>query len=143
MSLEKIFKQWDECGRKKLSEFTVGDYYSIMFEDSDGTFDYIFQNIGITKEEVIQSDDPKVIDTFTEIDKHMKRTVPLFDNFIKNYLLKDLGNIQFVKDKIDVLDKGLTDVYTDVHNEMMYLKNYIEEGDVEFEHTMTDPMSVH
>ena len=143
MSLENIFEQWEECGSKKLSEFTISDYYSIMFEDSDGTFDYIFEKIGITKEEVIQSEDPKVIDTFEQIDNHMKRTIPLFDNFIQNYLLKDLGSIQFVKDKIDVLDNGLNEVYNDVHNEMMYLKNYIEECDVEFEWSMTEPMRVH
>ena len=127
MNVGEIVKKWEECGVKSLPSFTPSNHYSILFDDDEEGFDYLINEIGVDKDELLKSTDPKTISIFEEIDECMKEVRFLIEDFITNHLLGKEVDVDDVKDGIDYLKTDMVEVYEKVCGELRKLKEYLKE----------------
>lgn len=122
MNVGEIVKKWEECGVKSLPSFTLSNHYSILFDDDEEGFDYLINEIGVDKDELLKSTDPKTISIFEEIDGCMEEVRFLIEDFITSHLLGKDMDLEDVKD----LTNDMSEVYQKVYGELVKLKKYLK-----------------
>ena len=127
MNVGEIIKKWEECGVKSLPSFTLSNHYSILFDDDEEGFDYLINEIGVDKDELLKSTDPKTISIFEEIDECMEEVRFLIEDFITSHLLGKGMDLEDVKDGVEYLKTDMSEVYQKVYGELVKLKKYLKE----------------
>lgn len=127
MDLRGYFKKWKEKGLGNISKFNLSNHYKTLFDDDEEGFDYLINQIGVDKDELLKSTDPKAISIFEEIDECMKEVRFLIEDFITNHLLGKEVDVDDVKDGIDYLKTDMVEVYEKVCGELRKLKEYLKE----------------
>ena len=90
MNIEEILKNWKICGVESEDKFSLINHYTILFDDKDKGFDYLLEHLEIDKDKLLNTTNPKIHHQIMEIDNGMKDVSFLIENFITNYLWKDV-----------------------------------------------------
>ena len=127
MNIEEILKNWKMCGAESEDKFSLINHYTILFDDKDKGFDYLFEHLEIDKDKLLNTTNPKIHQQIMEIDNGMKDVSFLIENFITNYLWKDV-DVEDVKNEIDILREDIKEVYGIIRLSFETIKSIIEEG---------------
>lgn len=122
MEVKSVFENWVKCGSKSINSFTLSNHYSTLFEDSDGGFDYMFDVVGLSEVDLINSTNPKVEEVVNQIDGGMKSISELIEEFIKSNLLSET-DIEDVEVSLRDLKQNITNTYSDILEDLMELKD--------------------
>ena len=127
MNVGEIVKNWERCGVKSLPSFTLSNHYSILFDGDEEGFDYLINQIGVDKVELLSSTDPTTISIFEEIDECMKEVSYLIEDFITNHLLGKEVDIDDVKDGVDYLKTDVNEIYEKVYDRLVKLNTHLKQ----------------
>lgn len=127
MNIEEILKNWKICGVESEDKFSLINHYTILFDDKDKGFDYLLEHLEIDKDKLLNTTNPKIHHQIMEIDNGMKDVSFLIENFITNYLWKDV-DVEDVKNEIDILREDIKEVYGIIRLNFETIKSIIEEG---------------
>lgn len=122
MEVKSVFESWDRCGLKSMNSFTLSNHYSMLFDDSDDGFDYMFNVFGLSRNDLINSTNPKVNEIINQIDGEMIHITNLIEDFIKTNLFND-REIEEVENSVRELRDDISDTYSDIMEDLKELRD--------------------
>lgn len=110
MTNQEIFDKWlNHCNP---TTFSMDEYYTTLFCDSDGSVEYIFDILQIKQSDVIKSKDPIINECLVEIDNLTFQSMKEVERFIKNCLLGEM-DVDDVIDEVRYLKDDIRDYYNE------------------------------
>lgn len=127
MGIEEVVGRWKRCGRESIHSFDLSNHYSMLFDDEEDGFTYIFDQIKVDKDKILKTENQKIISLFEDVDDGMYEVSYLIENFIRDYLWgKDL-DIEEVKDELEQLLVEITENYRGIYSLIQILNKEVEE----------------
>ena len=126
MEIRDIINNWESCGQKNITSFSLKPHYTILFDAEDDGFDYIYQKIGVDKDTLINSDNQTVKELLIQADDLMHETSSLIENFIKDNVLLNETEFEEVVIEYSHLTKDVMKIYDQICNQFCLIKYEFE-----------------
>ena len=129
MTNEQIIQKWNNA--KDTNKIDLTNVYTALFIEPDDTVHDMFDQFGLTVEQVCQSDDDDVTGSLIHIDELMLITVDLIRQFLVKTVFTESESDTVLKEH-EKLVKEVETLYTYIGGEFMCIKNKLkqhQEGD--------------
>lgn len=126
MEIRDIINNWESCGQKNITSFSLKPHYTILFDAEDDGFDYIYQKIGVDKDTLINSDNQTVKELLIQADDLMHETSSLIENFIKDNVLLNETEFEDVVVEYSHLTKDVMNIYDQICDQFSLIKYEFE-----------------
>ena len=127
MTIGDIVSRWEEKGLRNIHSFTLSDHYSVLFDDESEGFNYIFKEVGVDRDTLLNSTNPILIKSFEEIDDDMEEVNYFIERFVTDILWSRDLEMDEVKEEVEQLRVEIGNIYSNTYQKVKNLKTHIEE----------------
>lgn len=127
-SVGDFIKRWDEFGLKSVNDFSLSNHYSILFDDKNEGFDYLFDQLEVDRDQLVNVTDKRVIGVFDDFDDGMCEVTYLIEDFVRDVLMCDNYDIEDAKNELEYLRISIENTYQTLFEKMNNLKIQLKEG---------------
>lgn len=125
MTNEQLIQKWNNF--KDIKKIDLTNVYTALFIEPDHTVHDMFDQFGLTVEQVCQSDDDDdVTGSLIHIDELMLITVDLIQEFLVKTVYTESESDTVLKEH-EKLVKEVETIYTYIGGEFMWIKNKLKQ----------------